>query len=90
MRNSYQARGGSTEKPVTRLNQDSLIALPPNLRAGVLEGEADHQERNAPTANQGTTRESCDEGIGNGPRNGPGYQMNNPTFLATHTRDLGE
>ncbi len=90
MRNSDPERGGSTEQPVTRLNQDFLIALPPDLRAEVLEAEVDYQARNAPEVNQGTAGGSGGESVGNGPGTGPGDQMDNATFLATLTPDLRE
>lgn len=82
--------GGTAEQPVSTLSQDFLIALPPELRAEVLEAEVAYQSRNAPPEN--TNADDVNDGNtgANAPSNGPGAEMDNATFLATLPRQLRE
>lgn len=81
---------GVSEQPVTTLSQDFLIALPPEVRAEVLEAEVEYQTRNAPADNPNSGAGN-DGGPGTDTTNvGPGEPMDNATFLATLPQELRE
>ncbi len=85
----------AAEAPVTTLNQDFLIALPPELRAEVLEAEAEYEARNSGGANAaggaagGNNGGAAGGGSGGGP-GPPGEEMDNASFLATLNPELRE
>lgn len=87
--------GGSSSSPsATTVNQDFLIALPPYLRAEVLELEAEFQSRhnNSSGGNGGGNAggPAVDQDGGRSGAAMAGAEMDNATFLATLAPDLRE